>query len=375
MQVLLNPQLREMSSDDLNQRYADSYCVYRGEPRYIEHFGNDGGDMYITSVALTKDKPEPELFRWDLLNVARPRSGWYLAEEKGVKVPLFLSYPIRRQWKRGLTLRNTSLHAPWRQLARTADYFQTILSAPDVVNTKVTNEDLEGNRTVIPRPDSLMFAKKPGKFQFMLRRAAIAEIDLVNKKLIFQYKGFEQELNEVCNSSLLSALAVTYDEREQKLYKPKRIPEIDMNQIQRMVQAQRNVVQQRVVMEGGGGGGGNMEVPLADEVNYTISGPRSLTSFLNGMNAIAAVLEHRGRHPRVRLLWAHLPLALQGVGSAYVRMEPSGTGAEWLRRGERLLATDDVSIRGDRYNRNVFVVPDNMDGHLFTYVIYERLVV
>jgi hypothetical protein len=210
MDQLRNPQLGEMSTDDLNQRYCDTHCLYFGEPKYIYGFVADGGKILIdigdinTGTVLVKQDRVP--FRWEGLNVARPYAGWYMFNKGDTQIPFHLSYPVKRQYKRGLQAKNTNLLIPSLRAPSGGCYFHAALTAPEPVFTPITDDTFRAERTVIPRPDRLLLWD--GLWSFFFKTRNVAQINLKDNKLFILQPGFEQELFEVGRSGILDNLQV-----------------------------------------------------------------------------------------------------------------------------------------------------------------------
>lgn len=233
MEHLINPMLEKMSADDLNQRYAESYVIYKGIPKYIYSFAGHIGKIVATIGNIsTSDQPEPEqvneVFKWDQLNVARPRAGWYVRKDgKGHATGIHLSYPPKRQWKRGLCQRNTLIKQEGFGVRSNGDLFDTILREHGWVGhpQKIADEHLEKGESVVLRPDRLLLFNG-GEHQFFFRRTMLARIIPKDKALLFYQKGFEQELSEVSASKLLGSLKVDYIEPKVAI-KPPRMVKVD----------------------------------------------------------------------------------------------------------------------------------------------------
>lgn len=107
---MVEPLLKDMSNDDLNQRYANSYVLYNKTVYYISGFiiGNKGQPILVGTDRRGRDTNLSLEFDWQLLDTSRPESKWY--EWAGAL--MHLSYQPRRQYSRGICRNNTVLWTP-----------------------------------------------------------------------------------------------------------------------------------------------------------------------------------------------------------------------------------------------------------------------
>lgn len=106
--MLVNPALKGMSQDDLNQRYSNTFAQYDGKLIWIDYF--DAGGQTIVVREHRKSRVEHP-FDYTKLNVERPNTGWFVDEED-TKLPFYLGYTNQRQWKRGICDATTLLYMP-----------------------------------------------------------------------------------------------------------------------------------------------------------------------------------------------------------------------------------------------------------------------
>lgn len=219
MEELRNPLLGTLNTDDLNQRYSDSYCLYFGEPKYIHGFSWDGDDLCIEHapinigqrVCVATRKP----FRWDGLNVARPQAGWYFGDFTKNLSPFHMSYPVKKQYKRGLSTRNVTILSPQGRVPFTGLYYYSLLLSPDNY-TSITDDLFDTQGSVIPRRDrALLFNGKDG-WDFWYRNQAVATIMPKQGLINFTNLGFTQELFEVSRSPMLAAFKRELVEEKKK---------------------------------------------------------------------------------------------------------------------------------------------------------------
>lgn len=220
-----------MRVEDLAQRYQDTFIDYKGQPSYVREFGMGvGGEktfikytQYSPTGAVLNDATY-EPFEADALNTARPRSGWYVLPEEKV---CFLSYPMKRQWKRGLCERNTNIQQVKGARLGVCSLFGGILSYPDVVDQKITKEILEGNKTVILRPDRVLIRHDEGEFSFWVRQKKVAKFILEDAEIRLYEPDFFQELQEVCQGPLLKFFSIKREKLDKppagKLYKANKV--------------------------------------------------------------------------------------------------------------------------------------------------------
>lgn len=100
-----NNVLRDMSVDDLNQRYSNSLIVYNDKLCSCDGFGTvESGKKKIISIG-----GFTEFFDWEKLDVKRFRSGYYLYNRTQ---PVYFAYRPDRQYTRGYKQATTYLYSP-----------------------------------------------------------------------------------------------------------------------------------------------------------------------------------------------------------------------------------------------------------------------
>lgn len=111
--MLVNEILKDLSAEDLNQRYGSSYVSYRGKAAYVQGFGMEPGhDTYIQFAHLDNSNRKfeeflIEPFNHTFLDTSRPPSRWYFTTSE--LRPFFLLYYRTRQWSRGITTRTVEM--------------------------------------------------------------------------------------------------------------------------------------------------------------------------------------------------------------------------------------------------------------------------
>lgn len=211
MDRILNPLLGQLTVEDLNQRYSESFCMYKGKPAYVHGFVSNGVSIGITfadiQTGMKIPEQETEQFAWPDLNVARPYAGWYFAQWSGKDFPFHLSYPVKRQYKRGLSPRNVHIMSPFGRPPSHGTFFNAALLDSNFAPSFITNDVLEEGRSCIPRRDRALLHQK-GTFSFWYGQECVAEVKPKDNALIIYVPGFEQELYEVSHSSILNSLKV-----------------------------------------------------------------------------------------------------------------------------------------------------------------------
>lgn len=105
--MLVQPILKDMNVEDLNQRYINSFINYGGEVVYVDgFFTSDTTRFYYKKVihGVTQEQEEV-IFHWELLNGLRPVSRWY----KGRMDFYAYVFPIlKKQYTRGVNVDNYS---------------------------------------------------------------------------------------------------------------------------------------------------------------------------------------------------------------------------------------------------------------------------
>ena len=106
--------LSELSFDDLNQRYRDTYIHYKDRTQWCSGFDMDNGKVIINVQNVTGDKEalgKPDLtgvFDYNALQIERPRSQYYKYNGN----VYYLFYTTNRQYARGLCDKNTTAWFP-----------------------------------------------------------------------------------------------------------------------------------------------------------------------------------------------------------------------------------------------------------------------
>lgn len=127
--MLKNPILKDMSIDDLNQRYRDTYVLYNQVPYYTYGFRKStmrGVRVDINLCSLAElhngDNGGWKGFNWELLDVSRPEAGWYSLNG----VLTHVSYLMNKQYSRGVCQANTYLRVMSGAGPNTADFFDLL---------------------------------------------------------------------------------------------------------------------------------------------------------------------------------------------------------------------------------------------------------
>ena len=219
MAILVNPQLGNMTSDDLGQRYAETHVIYRGNPVYVYGFMGDRGDVAIEYGAINTNmerdeelKHKVEAFVWQEFDVARPASGWYIYNDPREKreIPFLLSYPIKRQWKRGISNRNTQCYYPFFEASRYGCAAKTALLGREE-HRHLNKEMLSAQRSFILRGNLLLAAGLQNgddipRLYFRNRLVASFKPEGI---CAIHDKRYEQEVRELFDATLRHSLTMT----------------------------------------------------------------------------------------------------------------------------------------------------------------------
>lgn len=209
MEFLLNEELKYMSKVDLEQRYAECYAVYGGHPRYIHTFYiSDDDRIHIVHAEIYTGYKSvvqvDEVFQWELLNVARPPAGWYLGMLDDEPTAFLVAYVMKKQYRRGLHLNNTSIIAPFKDPNSAGWYFKTMLSYVPKPE-RVSEQTMKSNpRMFSPRRDRLVYSDGC-VWNMYLHDTIIAKW---NDEEMFILKNFRQEVEEVSNRLWLDTLRI-----------------------------------------------------------------------------------------------------------------------------------------------------------------------
>jgi hypothetical protein len=115
-----------------------------------------------------------------------------------------MSYPVKRQYKRGMGVRNTTIHAPYGKFPAIGLYYHALLT--DAENyTRITDATFGESRSVIPRRDRGLFYTPGGIWDFWYRNQCVARVIPADGTIQFTNLKFKQELFEVSHSALLAS--------------------------------------------------------------------------------------------------------------------------------------------------------------------------
>lgn len=209
MERITNPSLAELSTDDLNQRYRNTYIEYDGKPVIVERF-HAGAIMFQAD-----DGMKQETFDWRKLNVARPESRWYLepSPKQGQgPYPFHLSYLNSRQWSRGISSGNTVIRSPLGHKKDMWRAFKTVIEHKDTFLKSVTQDVLLGSKLKtdvlchLLNPNVLLLQLRPADTAWLyLRTRPVAYFDWADNKktLTVRDECFKQELKDYVHQDLL----------------------------------------------------------------------------------------------------------------------------------------------------------------------------
>lgn len=149
--MLNNPILKDMGIEDLNQRYRETYIVYKEKPYFCNGFAKSIAkgvrvNIILSDLGTLIDGRSGAVtpFNWELLDTSRPAAGYYLTDGDAI---VHLAYNTVRQYSRGLTPNNTSLRKLSGQGCNYSTWFnvleQHIKGMPRVYQKKTTQKILE----------------------------------------------------------------------------------------------------------------------------------------------------------------------------------------------------------------------------------------
>lgn len=185
--MIHNPLLADMSVEDLNQRYRNTYVLYNNVPTYIREF-LDKGHVIINTQKTAEEVVE---FGWAKLNVMRPRSRWFVG--KDVNYSFYLSYPPKKQFHRGLCAENTQLSIVYRKPMAWGVYGIALGSGFAPLDTKQIAPNTSG-----VFKDHLFVWKLPNEdlYKIYYRATHIGMINYEVGVISLYNKKFEQEILE-----------------------------------------------------------------------------------------------------------------------------------------------------------------------------------
>jgi hypothetical protein len=186
--MLINEQLALMNSEDLCQRYNNSFILYGGEPILVNSI-QEGWIYFQDSDAIAHSS----VFNHTLLDTARPRSRWFSNE----KYKFFISYPPKKQYLRGVGPSNTEIC--WlKGPPKTSDYFFDLLQ--EQYNPPRVNPLSVGEVGVF-KDNLLVYLNEYSKnIEFWFRTH---KIGMYSQKEVFTLyeKKYAQEIYEACQET------------------------------------------------------------------------------------------------------------------------------------------------------------------------------
>jgi hypothetical protein len=203
--TLINPELADMTREDLNQRYAHSFVLYKGVPSFIYEFFAPG--IFIYKPRNSGEYIQEE-FDYKLLNVARPPSQWYCA--KGAF--FYLSYILAKQWVRGLKPENIHLFFPNRnQQAKVGTCLIETLNPIETITKQYTKLTDPNATEVLMTPR--WFFKTPWIY---FRAVPVAFVEVEDKFIYVRKESIIQDLREVID---LPHFTIKLETNKQVTYK------------------------------------------------------------------------------------------------------------------------------------------------------------
>lgn len=99
--MVINPDLQEMTSDDLRRRYEETFVRYDDRIVLVKGFGGPIRGQTITFISW--EGFQESKFNAKLLDISRPAPRWILLENK---LPRYIYYSFERQFHRGFSRDN-----------------------------------------------------------------------------------------------------------------------------------------------------------------------------------------------------------------------------------------------------------------------------
>jgi hypothetical protein len=203
--MLTNPVIKELSVDDLNQRYDKSYIQYAGEVLYVYDFWKDNGRIICSALNGDNHKFKIDNLNWQLLNTERPKAGWYQGTDT-LHRPwcVYFRLETKKQFHRGLSEGNHRLFLPHPKLqgrVNRFDLFSQTFNGPEQVKRRMTLAEIastvKARRSVILQPNLCVALSEelPGELWFFYRSTVIAA-HTEGKGTEIYSPQFEDELRE-----------------------------------------------------------------------------------------------------------------------------------------------------------------------------------
>jgi hypothetical protein len=195
--MMQNEVLFGMSDNDLRQRYKGTYISYGGIVSYVRDF-MDGLIYYKTANGDDKSAK----FDWKLVDTSRPRGKWY-TPRNALKYAAYLSYPLRKQFHRGLCGENTVIFFP----DQTTTGFNLWSNFLCYGSDPIQNTPIAITKGGIFKDHILLTPPHEDKVKLFMRQQFIGHADLDKQELSLYYPRFQQEIYEACE--LLKAYKFT----------------------------------------------------------------------------------------------------------------------------------------------------------------------
>jgi hypothetical protein len=189
--MLVGGILKGMNDKDLDQRYGQSYALYNGKVVWIRAFSSP----YIL-LTDNQGKEYIEAFKFELLDTARPRSRWvvYNRGKLGMRYSAHISYPPKRQYRRGLCSENIIckfVDRSFNGFSLFEALFTQGFEPPNTTRLALGEEGIFKDQILVRKE-----ANAPGTFHVYFRTRQIASYCIPLKHCILFYPRFKQELEE-----------------------------------------------------------------------------------------------------------------------------------------------------------------------------------
>lgn len=211
--MLTNENLKTLTSQDLSQRYANSWIPYKGKIRYCLGFQGERNTKIILRdhEGLASESP----FLWNELDITRMKSQWYQTKE-GL---LYFSYGTGKQYSRGYSDGNCSVSTAVNQrfINLTGPILEECHFSPPFKrkNWKYSAFELEND-----------VAKKPVQLSELLIVTPIAlwfrrtQIGAFKNKIFYLFRPeFSQEIKDTVDApSIINQEAFSKHQQDKKEY-------------------------------------------------------------------------------------------------------------------------------------------------------------
>jgi len=232
--MLLNPQLKDMSCEDLSQRFIHSYIPYDGKISYVQSVDQqedeDGRRCTLLYLKQSDKKDDKKVtcvqFDWEKVDCTRPEAQYHMFQYRERRIAGYFQLTSGKQFSRGLTRNNCFITSPMRYgvgLEINCENLTTVFSEPKARHWKIRMhwKDAEAQLMIddlVLQANLALIRHNRDHFIFW-RRTHIADL-LPNGIVSLRHPLFKDEIQE----SLMDVRFVNHRIRYENEYPDEKLP-------------------------------------------------------------------------------------------------------------------------------------------------------